>query len=194
MKNRVLIALEERLKKSRFHHTLRVTDMAMTLAKVSNISVEKAEIAGLFHDLAKNLSDDEMVIYIKTYNIKIDELVGRNLYLAHGMIAADIAKRDYGIGDEEIIEAITYHTIGGPNLSPLAKLIYVADYIEPKRNFEGVEVIRAIALSGALDQALLMTIENQMTFLLKGHKEIHPNALQMRNELVRQLKKSEDLK
>lgn len=194
MKNRVLIALEERLKKSRFHHTLRVTDMAMALAKVNNISVEKAEIAGLFHDLAKNLSDDELITYINTYNIKIDELVMRNLYLAHGMIAADIAKRDYGIDDEEIIEAISYHTIGGSKLSPLAKLIYVADYIEPKRDFEGVEVIRAIALSGALDQALLMTIENQMIFLLKGHKEIHPNALQMRNELVRQLKKSEDLK
>ena len=135
MKNRVLIALEERLKKSRFHHTLRVTDMAMALAKVNNISVEKAEIAGLFHDLAKNLSDDELITYINTYNIKIDELVMRNLYLAHGMIAADIAKRDYGIDDEEIIEAISYHTIGGPNLSPLAKFNICCRLYRTKKRF-----------------------------------------------------------
>lgn len=194
MRNKVLQALEERLKKSRFHHTLRVTDMAMSIAKVCGLSVEKAEIAGLFHDLAKNLSHDELLDYIKTYDVELDELVMRNLYLAHGMVAAEIAYRDYGIEDQDIIQAIAYHTIGGVQLSALAKVIYVADYIEPKRNFEGVEAIREVALSGALDEALLMTIENQMTFLLKGHREIHPNALQMRNELVRQLKKSEDLK
>ncbi len=192
MKNKVLIALEERLKKSRFYHTLRVTDMAMALAKANNLSVEKAEIAGLFHDLAKNLSDEELAIYINNHHIEVDEIVRRNLYLSHGMVAADIAKREYGVEDEEIIEAIYFHTIGRSQLRPLAKLIYVADYIEPNRDFEGVEAIRRVALSGDLDQALLMAINSQLIFLLRSHREIHPNALQMRNELVRQLKKSED--
>lgn len=185
MRNKILKVLEKRLKKSRFHHTLRVTDMAMAMARVSHLSVEDAEIAGLFHDLAKNLSNDELVDYIKRYKLQVDDLVYRNLYLAHGMVAADIAEREYGINNPDIIEAIAYHTIGKEGLSPLAKLIYVADYIEPERTFEGVETIRDLALKGHLDKALLMTIERQMTFLLKGHREIHPNALAMRNELLR---------
>lgn len=187
MKNKVLVALEERLKKSRFHHTLRVTDMAIELAKYCGEDVEKVELAGLFHDLAKNLSDDDLVHYIETHGLLIDELVRRNLYLAHGMVAADIARREYGVMDDEILEAIWYHTIGKPSLSKLAKIIYIADYIEPKRVFEGVDWIRSVALSGEIDRALLMAIENQMRFLLQGHREIHPNALAMRNELVRKL-------
>ena len=185
MRNKVLIELEKRLKRSRFHHTLRVTDTAMELAKDCGEDVEKAEIAGLFHDLAKNLSEEELVSYIDHHGLAVDELVLRNLYLAHGMVAADIAEREYGISDSEILEAIWYHTIGRPSLCKLAKIIYVADYIEPQRQIEGVDLIRQVAQTGDIDKALLMTIENQMAYLLQGHKEIHPNALQMRNELIR---------
>lgn len=185
MRNRILVELEKRLKKSRFHHTLRVTDTAMSLAKKCGENVEKAEIAGLFHDLAKNLSHDELIEYIEKHGLAVDDLVLRNLYLAHGMIAADMAEREYGIHDSQIIEAIWYHTIGRPSLCKLAKIIYVADYIEPNRIIEGVEAIRRVAETGDIDKALLMTIENQMAYLLQGHREIHPNSLKMRNELVR---------
>ncbi|MBN2899436.1 MAG: bis(5'-nucleosyl)-tetraphosphatase (symmetrical) YqeK [Clostridia bacterium] len=185
MKNRVLIELEERLKRSRFHHTLRVTDTAMELAKDCDEDVTKAEIAGLFHDLAKNLNDEELLAYIELHDLEIDDIVKRNLYLAHGMVAADIAMREYGVDDEDILEAIWYHTIGRASLSKLAKIIYVADYIEPNRVMNGVEAIRQVAESGNLDKALLMTVENQITYLLTGHQEIHPNALEMRNELIR---------
>ncbi len=187
MRNKVLKILEERLKRSRFHHTLRVTDMAMSIASACGESVEKAEIAGLFHDLAKNMSNDELIHYMETHGIAVDEIVRRNLFLAHGMVAADMAKREHLVEDKEIIEAIAYHTIGRESLSKLAKIIYIADYVEPERSFNGVEKIRSLALSGELDKALLMSIESQMTFLLTGHHEIHPNGLAMRNELIRQL-------
>lgn len=187
MKNKILLELEERLKRTRFHHTLRVTDMAMKIASACGESVEKAEIAGLFHDLAKNLSHDELIDYIEKHHLEVDDLVLRNLHLAHGMVAADIARREYHLHDAEILEAIAYHTIGKSGLCKLSKIIFVADYVEPERAFSGVEEIRAVAESGQLDKALLMSIESQMTFLLKGHHELHTNALEMRNELVRHL-------
>lgn len=189
MKNIVLQELEQRLKKSRYHHTLRVTDMAMKIALACDLDVEKVEIAGLFHDLAKNLSNEELLDYMETHHIEVDDMVKRNLFLAHGMIAADIARREYHIQDHDILEAIAYHTIGREGLGPIAKVIYVADYVEPERSFDGVEEIRKVACKGKLDKALLMSIENQMTFLLKGHHEIHPNGLAMRNELVRKKKR-----
>lgn len=189
MKNKVLQELEQQLKKSRYEHTLRVRDMAIKIGTASQLDIEKVEVAALFHDLAKNLSNQELLDYIETHSVEVDNLVKRNLFLAHGMIAADIAKRDYHIHDDDILEAIAYHTIGKEGLGPIAKVIYVADYVEPERSFEGVEEIRKTACKGKLDKALLMSIEKQMTFLLKGHHEIHPNGLAMRNELVRKKKR-----
>ncbi len=184
MKQKILLELQKRLKKSRFEHTLSVRDTAIKIAKACNEDEYKCEIAALFHDYAKNLSHLELTEYIKKYELNLDDVVLSNLYLAHGMVASDIAKRNYGIVDDEILEAIWYHTIGRENMSKIAKIIYISDYIEPTRPMKGIDKIMDIALNGELDRALLMVINHQLDYLLTKNTVIHINSLLMRNELI----------
>jgi nicotinate-nucleotide adenylyltransferase len=136
--------LRTRLSPRRFLHSLGVRDAAETLAAQNGLAPGKARIAGLLHDCAKNLSDAELLSVADEAGADADEKA--NPRLLHAPVGALIARTRYGVGDPEVLRAIRLHTVGGPGMTLLDMIVYVADYIEQNREpFPGVEEARACA-------------------------------------------------
>ncbi|OOM82207.1 putative nicotinate-nucleotide adenylyltransferase [Clostridium puniceum] len=172
--------LKENLMENRYIHTLGVAETAKKLAKINGISQEKAEIAGLAHDVAKNLSKDKMKEIMEENNIKISALEENNSNLWHSIIAPIEAKAKLGIEDEEILDSIRWHTTGKENMSILTKIIYIADMIEPSRNFNGIEDIRKVTFDN-LDAGVYSGLTHNIEFLLTKNLLIDENTIKARN-------------
>ncbi len=136
--------LRARLSPHRFLHSLGVRDEAAALAAQHGSSPGKARIAGLLHDCAKHLSDAELLSFADEAGADAEEKA--NPRLLHAPVGALFARTRYGVRDPEVLRAIRRHTVGGPGMTPLDMIVYVADYIEPNREpFPGVEEARACA-------------------------------------------------
>ena len=176
--------VKEKLKPERFEHTLGVRDTAVRLAEKYGADTGKARIAALVHDSAKNLSLSEMLKLCKKYDIITDELQKRQKALLHGIVAEGIAFFELGITDSDILDAVRYHTTGRKNMPLLTKIIYLADCIEPSRNYSGVETLRKLSLEN-LDHACRMSLDSTISFLISKGAEIHTDTLEARNSLIR---------
>lgn len=126
--------LKAELKASRYKHTIGVAYTAMALAMRYEVSIEDAELAGLLHDCAKCMSNDELLKICDDNNITLSEAELINLSLLHAKAGVIVAKENYNIDDENILNAIRFHTTGKPDMTMLEKIIFVADYIEPSRS------------------------------------------------------------
>lgn len=173
--------IEKNLNKQRFEHSLRVADTAKELAKRYSADIEKAKLAGLVHDCAKNMSDEEMINIISENNC--DEIYIKTEALMHGLAGGIIAKNVMKITDEEVLNAVIYHTTGRENMSTLEKIIYIADYIEPMRNFEGVEKLRDLAYKD-LDEALLLSLSQTINYVVQRNQPLHLDTVKARNFLI----------
>ena len=143
--NRCLEYIDKNLKESRKKHTFGVVETAAQLAASYNQDVSKAKTAALFHDIAKPLSAEESDDEVRKFDIG-REFIG-NINLAHGRIAACWAKEYYGIEDEDILNAIRYHTSARAGMSMLEKIIFVADAVEPGRTYPEAAELRRKAFS-----------------------------------------------
>ncbi|MDT2758284.1 bis(5'-nucleosyl)-tetraphosphatase (symmetrical) YqeK [Enterococcus xiangfangensis] len=185
MKREALMqAVQMRMSERRFNHVLGVEETAVALAERFGASPEKASIAALTHDYAKERSDEEFQLAIEqgTYENKTELLKYGNA-IWHGLVGADFVARELAITDEEILDAIRLHTTGAAELSLLAKIIYVADYIEPGREFPGVEDARVIAFSD-LDQAVAFETKHTLAHLVESESLIYPKTLETYNRWV----------
>lgn len=178
--NAMRTKLQGMLLEKRFNHSLMVCETAKELARMYGADEKKAEIAGLLHDCAKNFSKDEMFSLCEKYAIKLDEVTKKQVGLIHAFLGAEIAKDLFGIDDDEIYDAIFYHTVGKPDMSLLTKIIYIADAIEPLRNYDGVEHLRELAHSD-LDKALVYQIDITIKSVLKKGSLLHLNTVDTRN-------------
>ena len=125
--------LRKNLKGSRFIHTLGVEYTSVCLAMKYEEDLEKAELAGLLHDCAKELPEKKMIKICRNHGEKISKMEFEQPFLLHGKAGACIAKDKFGIEDEVILNAIRYHTTGRPAMTLFEKIVFVADYIEPNR-------------------------------------------------------------
>lgn len=138
--------LECRLKPGRYQHTLGVAETAQRLAARFGVDPQRAYLAGLLHDCAKWMRYEDMVQLVRGNVADVDEAELNMEPVLHAPAGMLIAQRDYGVRDPEILSAIRKHTLGGAGMTPLEKLIYVADFVEPNRKpFEGLEEARALA-------------------------------------------------
>lgn len=161
------------LKPKRYLHVLGVEFTCASLAMRYHADLKKAQIAGLLHDCAKHLDDETQLAECTKYELHISEVEARVPYLLHGKLGAYYAKTRYQIEDQEILDAITYHTTGRPEMSLLEKIVYTADYIEPSRNAErikGMDEIRAMAFVD-IDQAIVMMTKNTMDYITSSGGE-----------------------
>lgn len=172
--------LKENLKEDRYIHTLGVADTAKKLAKLNGVSEEKAEIAGLAHDVAKNLSKDKMKEIMEENNMVLSDVEENNTSLWHSIVAPIEAKNKLGIEDEEILDAVRWHTTGKVNMSKLTKIIYIADMIEPSRDFDGVENIKETTFED-LDRGVYYGLSSSIEVLLTKNLLIDENTIQARN-------------
>lgn len=175
--------LKTTLKESRYNHTLGVCETAVKLAELNGVSKEKAEIAALSHDVAKNMSSEDMLKVIEENNIALSQVERENMNLWHSIIAPVIAEEKLGITDEEILDAIRWHTTGKENMSMLAKIIYIADMIEPGRSFPGLEEIRNETFEN-LDKGVYCGLTHSIQFLLSKDLLIDENTIKARNYLL----------
>jgi len=171
------------LSKGRFIHTLGVVSVAKKLAIINGFSEEKAEKAALCHDIAKNLTRDEMKDLILKNNVILSEDEKNSFQLWHGILGPYVAKMALDIEDEEILSSIRWHTTGRVNMTKLEKIIYIADMIEPSRTFEGVEEIREVTLNN-LDEGVLLGLTQTINFLLLKGDTIDLNTVKARNYLL----------
>ncbi len=138
--------LKKAMDKERYEHTKGVMYTAGCLAMAHCYSVEKAMLAGLLHDCAKCIPNDEKIALCEKNHILIRSVEYENPYLLHAKLGAFLAEKKYGVSDPAILHAIKVHTTGEPDMSLLDKIIYIADYIEPCRNkASDLERIRQIA-------------------------------------------------
>lgn len=179
--------LKGMLPERRLKHSLNVSKCAVKLSEIYKCDKEKAEIAGLVHDCAKYFTDEQIEDSIKRFNVELDPLEVNNIALSHSVIGSYVAVDIFNIKDEEIINAIKYHTTGKENMSLLEKIIYMADLIEEDRNFPRVEELRELTYSGKLEEALLLSFNNTIKFVIDNNQLIHPRTIKARNYILEEL-------
>ncbi|KHD35136.1 phosphohydrolase [Clostridium acetobutylicum] len=175
--------LMNNLGEKRYKHSLGVMDTAVRLAGIYNEDTEKARIAGLVHDCAKKLPGEKIIEICTNEGYELGDEDIRNSYLLHGLAGRILAKKIIGIDDEDVLNAIEFHTTGRPNMSLLEKIIYIADYIEPGREFKGVDELRKAA-DEDLNKALLMSFDNTIKFVIDKGGFLHHNTIEARNYLI----------
>lgn len=160
--------------KKRFNHTMGVCYTACSLAMRYGEDIEKAYLAGILHDSAKHLKDDKLLHLAGKYDLGISAVEKENPFLLHGKVGALIAKKTFDIEDEDILNAIRFHTTGRPDMSLLEKIVFVADYIEPNRDkAPNLDKVRALAFED-LDLTVVKIIEDTLTYLKDKAKCIDP--------------------
>ncbi len=169
-------ALEERVRgtldEERYHHTSGVMYTAAALAMAHGADVEKAMLAGLLHDCAKCIPNEEKPRLCEKYGVEFSEFERQNPHLLHGKLGAYLAKTEYGVADPDICAAIEYHTTGRPDMSLLEQIVFIADYIEPDRNeAKRLELIRRTAFSN-LDECTMMIMSDTLKHLNEAGKPI----------------------
>jgi predicted HD superfamily hydrolase involved in NAD metabolism len=163
--------LKNHLTKERYHHTLGVAYTAVAMAMKYNPDtsndefIKRAELAGLLHDCAKCIDNSKKLKICDKNNIPYSKFESENAYLLHGRIGAFIAMTKFNIDDQEILDAIEWHTTGRPDMSLLEKIIFIADYIEPGRKpVPELDEIRQLAFTD-IDKTMEKILENTLNYL-----------------------------
>lgn len=166
-------------KPKRVPHVIGCCETAVKLAEQYGANPEDAARAGILHDVTKALDGAEQLILCEKYDIILNHFERQNPKLLHAKTGAAVAKRLFGENDA-VCDAIFWHTTGKADMTLLEKIIYLADYMEPNRDFDGVEVLRRLAASD-LDAALLKGLEMSVELLQTQSREIDPNSIAARN-------------
>ena len=177
--------LKKKLDKSRYVHTLGVMYTAASLA------MEQAMYAGLLHDCAKCISNEDKLKLCKKHNIPITPSEKRSPFLLHAKLGAYFAKKKYEVEDPEILHAIQVHTTGEPEMNTLDKIIFIADYIEPNREkAPNLNKIRKLAYKD-LDQALLQILSDILEYLKEKGGELDPLTMKTYEYFQKERRKSD---
>lgn len=174
------------LDEKRYEHVERVAKCAVELAKIYGVPVEKVEASAWLHDVAKFFDLSVMIDLTKGKYPEVADKMSQSTAVLHGFAGAEFVRQNYemfGIDDEEILDGIKYHTIGSENMNMIAKIVYLADAIEEKRSWEGVEKARELAKID-LDKAIKFEIEEKLKYLLSKDSIIHPNVIKFRNSII----------
>lgn len=172
---------------TRYNHSIGVMNMCEKLAIHYNCDIERTKKAGLMHDLAKYLTDEEKIAYVDNNSISITETQRKIPGVLHGIIAADICKNKYGF-DEEMCSAIAFHTTGKANMTLLEKIVFVADKIEENRDYSDIEYYRNLAMTD-ITQACLEIVNFQIQDAIKKDKIFDKKSIETRNFILLNRKK-----
>ncbi|UQZ86940.1 putative nicotinate-nucleotide adenylyltransferase [Paenibacillus konkukensis] len=184
-RKQLMESVKAQMPSKRWEHTLGVMETAVMLARRYGCDPEKAYLAAILHDVCKYWPVKDQGDVIRDNGLSAD-LLDYDKELWHAAAGAFVAKRDYGIDDEEILDAIRYHTSGRAGMSLLEKVVCLADYIEPGRDFPGVNNIREIA-EHSVEKALIAGFDGTIRFLLDKGKKVYPLTIIARNSLIEEI-------
>jgi len=165
------------LDNKRFAHTIAVCEAAVTLAVRFGVDKEKAYLAALLHDCARGLNDEQQRTYCHENGIELDEYMKTDINPVHALIGADMAAKCFGIIDNDVLNAISRHAVGGEDMTILDKVIFVADGIESNRAGCDADEARKAA-ENDLDKAVVLVMTTIKSYYLQG-RPMHPNAIKM---------------
>lgn len=160
-----------------------MADCAKELAELNGVDTGKAYLCGLLHDIEKNRPWDEQERYMEQLGDALPDHVIQNKKLWHAPAGAAFMRDELGILDADMIRAIKYHTTGRPNMSPLEKVLYVADYVSIERDYPGVERVREAAYRN-LDEAILIGGRFTLISLLERYRKVNYDTFAMYNEVA----------
>ena len=183
----ILVTLAAELRPARFRHSRDVSRTAVRLAERWGADLEKARLAGILHDCARSLKGEALLSAVKDFGLRPSEIEFAQPALLHAPLGAALSKQRFGVDNPEILQAIRRHTTGAVEMTLLDKIIYMADYIEPGRNFSGVEKIREMAVNN-LDEALLEAFNRTVIYVVAGDGLLHPDTVAGRNFLLMEMK------
>ena len=176
--------LKERLSEKRYKHSLGVAEEAVKLSEKYGADKEKAYFCGLIHDCAKEIENSEAKrLLTEKYGVCVDEVTFNTHKLLHGPLGACIAQYEFGVYDMQILDAIKYHTTAKADMPVLTKILYIADYIEPNRTFDGVDELRRLAYED-MDKAIYTGLDWTIEELMEKRSLIHPDTVRARNFLL----------
>ncbi len=167
----------ERLSDKRYAHTLRVAETAERLAELHGIDPKGARLAALLHDAAREVDKEELLRVAKEDSLTVGDFERERPILLHGPVAAEFARRDLGVKDVEILNAVRAHTTGEPEMGPLALTLFVADKIEPDREGPGVEDLRQLARKD-LHRSVCVALEGSISHNEEHGRPVHPKSLE----------------
>jgi predicted HD superfamily hydrolase involved in NAD metabolism len=167
-----------RLSDKRYGHTVRVADTAESLARKHGLDPDRTRLAALLHDAARETEPKEFLRLANEWDLPVGEPERQSPKLLHGPVAAELARRELGVEDEEVLSAIRAHTVGRAVMEPIALALYVADKIEPARDYPSVHRIRALA-SKDLYEAAAESLRRAIDHNEGRGKSIHPASREM---------------
>ena len=171
----LMTAMQERLPRKRYLHTLGVAYLAASIAMAYGKNQKKAMVAGLLHDCAKCLSEEEILVQCLQKQIPVTETEQRLPYLLHGKLGAWYAEHEYGIQDAKILNAIRFHTTGRPEMTFLEKNIFLSDYIEIRRKqptTPSLDELRSLAFTN-IDLAVYYAAKNTVDYIIETEGAEH---------------------
>ena len=179
------ILLQQSLKPKRYEHSVRVYMTALKMAEHYHANVNKVAIASLIHDCGRQIPKEDSVAKAKELGIPVDPVEETQPILLHAKLGVYYAIHKYGVSpdDREVLDAIRYHSTGTVDMTQTAKIVFLADLIEPGRNFEGVEDLREASFQD-LDRGMLLSYDNTIRYLLEDGLLIHPDAIAGYNQLA----------
>lgn len=157
--------LKNNLSKKRYTHSINVANSALKLAEQYDVDIDKAYIAGLLHDVCKEMPMDVQLSLINESKLNVCEIEKHTPQLFHAIAGAEFVNIEFEINDFEIINAIRYHTVACGNMSKLAQIIYLADLISEDRDYKDVKKMRKYAeqsLDKAMLEALIFSISDSI--------------------------------
>jgi predicted HD superfamily hydrolase involved in NAD metabolism len=180
-REQALTWLQEQVSPQRLDHILGVESTAMTLATHYQLDAQAAATAGLLHDLAKFFPPQKLLAIAREHHLPLDPVLEGTPHLLHADVSAILAQQEFSVCDTDILEGIRCHTLGTPGMGPLACVVFVADAMEPTRgNHPAIEKLRQVATHN-LYQAVRMTCDFTLDYLITHRKVIHPRMVLTRN-------------
>ncbi len=175
--------IKNTLSPKRYTHTIGVVETAVKLSQIYGGDRVVVETSALLHDIAKEVDNSSMLNLCQKYNIIPDEIERHAPGLLHGKIGASIAEEAYGIENSIVLDAIRFHTTGRKEMSLVEKIVFIADMIEPGREFRGVDSLRETAFNN-LNKSILEGLNTTIRFVLERNGVIHPLSIEARNYLI----------
>lgn len=175
--------IKSMMSENRYNHCVNVSKEAVKLAKRYGGDEEKAAIAGILHDITKEMPKEEQLQIMHDSGIILDDIQKNAPKLWHGISGSVYIKKHFGIEDENILNAICYHTTGRAGMSLLEKIIFVADFTSEERTYKGVATMRKKSRK-SLEDAMLYGFKFTFSDLSSRELAIHPDELACYNEIV----------
>ena len=185
--NEIKEQLKKMLSPKRFLHSVNVMKTSRRLAEKYGEDPDKAALAGLVHDCAKDLDKTEMLEQCGKYGIIVDDIMKESPDLLHGKVGSCLAQELFGIECPRVLSAVSDHTMGCEDMNRLCAIVFVADLIEDARNYPGVETIRKAA-EESLEKAIIAGLDSTIEHILDEGGILHPQTVATRNGVLEKLK------